>query len=283
MLKLIKCHTCLLFTFFLFVFSFESHAQSYGDENGYTCMGYGMRAKVLNNQLHPQSDILLEGYGETQDILENLNQVYPVYLISGKDSIPLEVSDIFKGQIYITQVVLKHKGSLEINRTYELCILNVDTSYLWDWNRDNSRSVPNWKVEPERDSIFHKWIKQPSIKSKGRFQPQCGSGNVFYTCQNVECIVFHYEIQDSTEIRVKVYLHNLTSDSHFTYVVFSKNGEIAIGHNECYGAFEFGVEDEFEIEFEILNYQGKAVSTKSEKINFNAREVNEAFDRYDVY
>ncbi len=50
--------------------------------------------------------LMIEGYSSSQKIIAGLNQQHKVYLRAKDHTVPLQVQEILKGRLYLTQAIL---------------------------------------------------------------------------------------------------------------------------------------------------------------------------------
>jgi hypothetical protein len=86
--------------------------------NGISCLN-----KKIN--LDKNGLIILEFYKISQTLIKDLNQKYPVYLQSNFGKVSLQVVEVLKGEMSITQVVLKPVKPLKIDQYYLFKIDNL--------------------------------------------------------------------------------------------------------------------------------------------------------------
>lgn len=82
----------------LFLSSFSAHA---------LCSMTGVWSWPKSPIIRPNGIIMLEFYAFSQSMVEGLKTKYPIYLKSGRDTISLHITEVLKGQLELTQVILR--------------------------------------------------------------------------------------------------------------------------------------------------------------------------------
>jgi len=209
------------------------------------------------------SIILIEGFGQSREIVQALNKKYPVYLKTGNKKVKLKVREILVGEYNLTQAVLTVNEQLIIGQEYELFIdgLPEFATPLTRWNSATKKNdVVKWIVEKNSDVEKPAWIAKPSEIRKTLF---------FWGCGPEANIHFKFEITDKSEFLIKTTVSNIeTKKSTTCYVIPSDSSTFAVGRDMCSGAFTFDGIGNFEATFDIVDASGNITVWTDRKIVF---------------
>jgi hypothetical protein len=228
-------------------------------------------SKCVSSALYfwPNKDVIsqnsifvIDGFGNGQEIVNGLGTVHKVYLKSSNEKIKLNVQEIFVGQMYLTQAVLKPEASLSFGQEYELIIEN-----LGDLEKQVFRYNPlthqeekiKWKVTSNPDFTPPIWIKKPEFKNAEYRREGCGP---------MAFANFIFAASDHSEFLIRTTMKNLLTGNETTYYLNSEYDVIAVGHDMCSGAFTFYPCDRFTIEFSLIDASGNLTKWTGERIEF---------------
>ncbi len=240
----------LLLTFVLFGFN------SFAD-----CAGTGLSIFPYQKEIRTNNLFLLEGYAKSQHIINSLNKDFPVYLKSGKEMVKLEVVETHTGQFNLTQALLKPEKPLTLGKEYVLVIEHLpEYEYFGNYNQKTRKYDPiSYFVNLPDDLAAPKWTNLPQEKSKSLAHFGCGPSI------HVE---FGFDISDDSNVFVRTTVKGKKNGTTTTYLLVYSGEGVSIGHGMCSGAFSFNDGDEYDVQFELLDISGNALSDKSEWIAF---------------
>lgn len=225
------------------------------------CAWNGFKVFPSGNTINQNSIIILEGYGESQNIIKELNKKFPIYLVNGKQKVKLKIKEILIGQLNLTQAVLIPETKLKIGLNYTLFIENLP--YYEPLKRWNSKLS-------KHESIFYN-----VVKGKDKLQPifktipkEIKKTNIQYGCGPAKYVEFDCQVEESSKYLVKTTVRSLKSGNETTYYIEPKNGIILIGHDMCSGEFTFNEGDNYEIEFSLMDELSNLTKWTGERIKF---------------
>ncbi|MNU69027.1 hypothetical protein D3C71_584040 [compost metagenome] len=225
------------------------------------CAGTGLYVFPSQKEIRTNNLFLLEGYAQSQHIIAGLNKEFPIYLKSGTEIIKLEVTEVNTGQFYITQALLKPEKSLTLGKEYMLVIDHLpEHEYFGNYNQKTQKYDPiSYLVNLPDDVTSPKLTDLPTEKSKSLAHFGCGPSI------HVE---FGFNVSDDSPVFVRTTVKSKENGTTTTYLLVHSGQGVSIGHGMCSGAFGFGHEDEYEVQFELLDNSGNAANSKSEWISF---------------
>ncbi|MFM2387890.1 MAG: hypothetical protein RL660_2647 [Bacteroidota bacterium] len=89
------------------------------------CTSSGIDVFPRSVFIAPNSIFIVQGYAESQTLIENLNGKNPIYLRAGSDTVPLIVQTIIRSPYALTQAICKPARKLLTKRIYQLVIDNI--------------------------------------------------------------------------------------------------------------------------------------------------------------
>lgn len=225
------------------------------------CAWSGLNVFPKGNKIKAKSMIVIEGYGGSQKIIEKLNDKYPVFLVNGNEKISLKIKETCVGQFHLTQAILFPEKSLKVGVKYTLVIENIENGETLDrWNEDKKKSEPiEFTVETGEDT------EKPIFNS---IPKEIDKSMVYYGCGPAVYVDFTCDVKESSEYLVKTTVKSLTSGIITTYYVKPGKDKISIGHGMCSGEFNFIDEEEYEIEFTLVDASGNETPWTGDRIKF---------------
>lgn len=227
------------------------------------CSGYGFNIFPRNKTVKQNTIFVLEGYAESQHIINGLNEKYPIYLKSGDKRVALLVSEICVGEFWLTQAVLRAATTLEAGVEYTLQIDNLPQyENLGTYNSATTKYDPiKYKVLAEVDT------RKPVVNSKPK---EIGKKLVYFGCGPAKSVFFSHTSKDETEILVKTTVKNVSTGKETTYYIIPEDNKIDVGHGMCSGAFTFDDNKKYEVEFDFMDASGNISKWIGERITFTS-------------
>lgn len=224
------------------------------------CAGTGLYAFPEGGAIKKTSLFILDGYAESQHVIDGLNNKYPIYLKSGNERILLKVVETHVGQFLLTQAILKPEKALVPGKNYQLIIENLpDYERLGAYNSKTHAYDPlTYSVTDESDTEAPKWIKNPKEKDKSLVHFGCGPS---------VHVNFEMSLKETGDYVVKTTVKSKESGKETTYYIGSSENHLSIGHGMCSGAFTFHEGDQYEVKFRIMDASGN-LSEETEWIAF---------------
>ncbi|MNJ91750.1 hypothetical protein D3C87_94040 [compost metagenome] len=224
------------------------------------CAGNGLYAFPGKGEIKKTSLFVLDGYAESQHIIEGLNSKYAVYLKSEDERIPLKVLEIHTGQFNLTQALLKPEKELIPGKKYQLIIDNLPDYERWgEYNSKTRKYDPvTYFVLDESDHEAPQWIKTPKENDKSLVHLGCGPSIH---------VNFEMSLKENSDYLVKTIVKSIESGRETTYYISASKEQITIGHGMCSGAFAFSEGDSFEVKFQVMDASGNT-SSETEWIAF---------------
>ncbi len=246
------------FLLFFSLLSLQLHAD---------CSVDGLAVFPKASTISQNSHFILEGAWSTQELIEELNQKYPVYLSSrGGHQVKLKVLEQHKGLYRLTQALLMPEEKLIAGETYTLQINGLskkDQEYLLNkWDPDANVYKPySWTVIEGNDNQGPSWSQRPALVDRTMSMYGCGPA-----------VFAHFELKttDRSEVWIKTELVDLASNVSTTYYLLAEEGRLLVGHGMCVGAFNFNENSRYKIRFELVDACGNEGEGKTAWLTFDS-------------
>jgi len=225
------------------------------------CEGNGLSVFPAGKTLRQNSIIVLEGYGDSQAIISDLNKKYPVYLKSGEKKVNLKVIETCVGQYHLTQAILTPDTKLEAGLEYTIHIDNLPE--FESLNRLNDETK-KWE-EIKYRVIYGEDTEKPFVQSTPKV---IGKKLYYYGCGPSTHVEFNYNVKDDSEILIKTTVTNIKSGKECIYYIQPTKNKIEVGHGMCGGAFDFDKNLNYEVSFSFMDASGNTTYWQGEKIKF---------------
>jgi len=219
------------------------------------CIDSGISVWPNTNEFSLNSVLIIEGFGNSQNIIRGLNSKHKIYLKSDNGKVSLEIIKIYEGQYGLTQALLKPAGELIVGSTYTLEIDSLDA-----YPKEDSQ-VFTWIVTNNLDNEAPVWKQEPTFVSKHKMMFGCGPEVYVNFCV---CI------QDKSPVAVLTKLKDLKTGKVTEYLVTPESTLLRIGHNMCSGAFDFENDGTYEITFSLMDACGNKNETFTKAIQFTS-------------
>ncbi|MES2429829.1 MAG: hypothetical protein V4556_02765 [Bacteroidota bacterium] len=222
------------------------------------CLGYSTKCVWPIGKLISTNSIIIINTGDSS-FGNNIGSKYKMYLQSTKtkNKILLSVIEICNGGLNLMQIVLKPSSALLEDEEYELIEIynskKITKATRWDLK---------WKVS-NKNSTSLVWKNQPTLINKIYYAYGCGpEAKVVFSSENAEA---------PTQM-VKTSIKNKQTGIETTCYIRSDYGIVILGHNMCWGEFQFAKEgkndnDEYDVRFSLIDESGNT-SIQSNVISF---------------
>jgi len=230
------------------------------------CDFSGLSTFPANGTIKQNSWIILEGYAESQKIINSLNQDYPIYLEAKGHKVKLNVKDVFKGMFRVTQAILIPEENLIPGNIYYLKIDKLkksQRSLLTIWNSENNESEPiAWKVKSGIDISIPVFNSVPKLIDNTK---------THYGCGPEIHADFKFEATDDSELLIKTEFVNIKSgETNIYHLNISEINILSVGHEMCSGAFEFEENEKYKVRFNLMDICGNGNNEWTDWIEFES-------------
>jgi hypothetical protein len=212
---------------------------------------------------------VLEGFAGSQQVVAGLNTIYPVYLESSGDRVPLRVTDIVVGQQQLTQAVLVPTAELVVGRDYDLVIDGLPDSVRHQQADSTERTwiTATYTVVEGRDTLSPTITARPTVINTPN-EPLGSPRAIEFP--PITWVRFSNTAQDESEIIVKTTVKSLLTGNESTYYIEPIDTIMYVGSGACGAAFTFNEGKEYAVAFTFFDSAGNVTPWKGEPITFTA-------------
>ncbi len=226
------------------------------------CTSRGISVFPSGKTIRPNTIFMVEGYSQSQEVIEKLGTTYPVYLINGKTKIRLNVKETLKGGYLITQAILIPERLPKKGVRYTFVIENLpkEEGKLTVWNKNLGKDEAlTFEVIGNND------LTKPIFTA---IPQKIDKKNVTYGCGPEVWVRFSCLVQDSSEVLIKATVKSLTTNDSASYYLDHGDSSLFIGHNMCSGAFLFNQGDQYQVTFMLIDASGNTTEWVGDPILF---------------
>ncbi|WP_298903423.1 hypothetical protein [uncultured Psychroserpens sp.] len=233
----------------LFIFTFGVKS-AFAD-----CSSSGMYffPEQKNISLNPM--FIIEGYYFSQKTVNSFKE-RSVYLESENgELIELNLQDILKGQMHLTQAIFCTSSPLKPNTTYVLKYANQTNAELAEmvrYNREKKKREKIYWTTSDKESLAE-LNSDLTVEFKK-------TETVFYGCGPASYAIFNVKYIPDDELWFKTEVVELSSNKKTTYYLRMWNEKLSVGHGMCSGAFTFNKNGKYKVRFIPMTIDGKALS-----------------------
>lgn len=241
---------------FIFLFLvFTSAIQASGYECAMSGIQYFPQQKEIS--LHPM--FIIEGYAWSQkDIVALKNR--EVFLESAsREKVALELQEILKGEMQLTQALYKPAQSLAPNTIYFLKVSAAQSENELEKFEQYNREKKEWEnVAWNTSNLKH------TAPLNSNLQLEFVETNVeFYGCGPEANAVFDISGKGDAEIWYKTEVEELATGKRTIYYIREWKDQLFVGHGMCSGAFTYKKDGKYKVRFTPLNIDGNELATTS--------------------
>jgi hypothetical protein len=229
------------------------------------CSSSGVSVVGDRKTLHKNSILILEFYGMSQDYVTGLGKKNLVWLRSKNAKVALQVIEVLKGEMNVTQVVFRPTCDLAEGDLYELLLDNLeDTRGLQRYNSETQKNEP-YTFRIEKNTAINtplSFTTTPVETKKEMTEYGCGPARFV-----------HFSIAADRSLKyVRATVKNNKTGKTTTYILTIQDGKVVVGHGMCSGAFHFDDGDNFTVSFALMDNSGNT-GRSSAPVNFTSPTV----------
>ena len=220
------------------------------------CSSNGMYFFPETKEISLNSMFIIEGYAFSQKTINSFKE-RTIYLESENgELIELNLQEILKGQMELTQAIFCPVSELKPNTTYFL-------KYS-DQTENEEREMMQYNREKkEREKVYWKTTDKKAIETLNsnlniEFE---NTEVVHYGCGPSANAIFNVKNKSESEIWYKTEVVDLSTNDIKTYYIKEWNGKLNVGHGMCSGAFTYSNKGKYKVRFTPMNIDGKSLKT----------------------
>jgi hypothetical protein len=233
---------------FLLTFGIKS---TYAD-----CSSSGMSFFPSTKEISLNSKFIIQGYSFSQKTINSF-KTRTIYLESENgELIELELQELLKGQMQLTQAFFCPISELKPNTTYFL-------KYS-DQTENEEREMTQYNREKkEREKVYWKTTEKKALENlNSNLKVEFENTEVMhYGCGPSANAIFNVKNKSGSEIWYKTELVEINTNKKTVYYIKEWNETLNVGHGMCSGAFTFNRKGKYKVRFTPMNTDGKSLKT----------------------
>ncbi|MBQ4822105.1 hypothetical protein [Aquimarina sp. MMG016] len=220
------------------------------------CSASGMVFFPEQKEISLSAMFIIQGYSFSEKTINSFKN-RAVYLESeNKELIQLNLLEILKGQMYLTQAIFKPSQLLKPNTIY---FLKYD-----EQTKNETREMMRWNTEKkERERVFWKTSNKKTTELLNanlevKYQT---TEVVHYGCGPSANAIFDINNNTTSEVWYKTEVLDLSTNKKTVFYIKEWNEKLNVGHGMCAGAFTFNRKGKYKVRFTPMNTDGKSLKT----------------------
>jgi hypothetical protein len=204
---------------------------------------------------------IIQGYSQSIKTINSFKN-RTVFLESEDGKlIKLNLLEILKGQMYLTQAIFKPAEELKSNTIYKLKYSDQtdnETREMTQWNSNTKQNERvYWKTtDKKKDQLLN-----PNLEIKYK-----KTEVIEYGCGPSANGIFEIKNNSNAEIWYKTEMIDLTTKEKTIFYITEWEGQINVGHGMCSGGFSFNKSGKYKVRFTPMNTDGSLLKTTKWKI-----------------
>ncbi|TGD82699.1 hypothetical protein [Hymenobacter wooponensis] len=231
------------------------------------CSTNGLSFWPASKSIKSNSVLMIEGYANSQRIIQGLGTSYEAFFQLGSQRLPLQVKEILVGQYGLTQGILKLNAHVKVGEQYELIIRGkgAETGNAMESPTRFGRDKVFYTIEAGLDQTPPAWVAPLREKAKHYVEMGCGPE---------VSVQFTGVVHEQSEYLVKAAVKDLSSGKTTVYYLQpDKTGLVSVGHGMCAGAFELEKGKSFAATFSLLDASGNSTPWVGPTVLFTRPEL----------
>lgn len=220
------------------------------------CRMSGMSFFPETKEISLNSKFIIQGYAFSQKTINTFKDRTIFLESESGEIIELNVQEILKGQMELTQAILCPLTELKPNTKYYLKYSNQterESNEMRHWNSDK-------KVY---EKVYWKTTDKKSIENLNsnltlEFEK---TDVIHYGCGPEANAIFNVKNKSESEIWYKTEVVDLSTNKTNVFYIKEWNGKLNVGHGMCAGAFTYNNKGKYKVRFTPMNTDGKSLKT----------------------
>jgi hypothetical protein len=220
------------------------------------CASSGMQFFPEQKEISLNSMFIIQGYYFSQKTINSFNDRV-IYLESENgELIELNLQEILKGQMDLTQAIFCPTSELKPNTTYFL-------KYSDQTENEGREMMQYNRVKKEREKVYWKTTDKRALETlNSNLNVQFEKTEVIhYGCGPSANAIFNIKNKTESEIWYKTEVVDITTNNKTTFYIKEWNKKLNVGHGMCSGAFTYTNQGKYKVRFTPMNTSGKSLKT----------------------
>lgn len=243
---------------------------TFGFKTAYAeCGMSGMEFYPEQKEISLNSMFIIQGYSFSQKTINSFKE-RTIYLESENgELIELNLQNILKGQMSLTQAIFKPSKELKPYTTYFLKYADQTENEGREMMQYNSKTK-------QREKVYWKTTDKKSLETlNSNLNVEFENTEVeHYGCGPSANAVFNVKNKSESEIWYRTEVVEIETNKRTVYFIKEWNGKLYVGHGMCAGAFTFNRKDKYKVRFTPMNIDGKTLKT-TDWITFESPFLND--------
>jgi hypothetical protein len=222
----------------------------------FMCASNAMKFFPSTKEISLNSAFIIEGYAFSQGTINSFkNRV--IYLESKNgELVELNLQEILKGQMQLTQAILRPVSELKSNTTYFL-------KYSDQTEKEGREMFQYNRESKEREKVYWKTTEKKSIVDlNSNLDIKFEKTEVkHYGCGPSVRAIFNVKNKSESEIWYRTEFVDLNTNKKKVFYIKEWNGKLNVGHGMCSGAFTYSNKGTYKVRFTPMNIDGKSLKT----------------------
>lgn len=220
------------------------------------CSSSGMQFFPEQKEISLNSMFIIQGYNFSQKTINSFNNRV-IYLESvNGELIELNLQEILKGQMDLTQAIFCPTSELKPNTTYFL-------KYSDQTENEEIEMMQYNRVRKEREKVYWKTTDKKALET---LDPNLNiefekTVVVHYGCGPSANAIFNIKNKTESEIWYKTEVVDITTNNKTIFYIKEWNKKLSVGHGMCSGAFTYNNKGKYKVRFTPMNTDGKSLKT----------------------
>lgn len=219
------------------------------------CADVGMQFFPSTKEISLNSKFIIQGYALSQKTIDSFkNRI--IYLESDNGKlIELNLQEILKGQMLLTQAIFYPVIALKPNTHYKLKYSNQTENEVKAMMQYN-------KLTKEMEQVYWKTTTKKNLDTLNtslniKFKRTTVN---YYGCGPSAMAIFDVNNQREYEIWYKTEVVEMKTNNKTIFYIKAQNAQLNVGHGMCSGAFTFNKKGLYKVRFKALNTDGKLIT-----------------------
>lgn len=225
------------------------------------CGMSGMSFFPETKEISLNSMFIIQGYAFSQKTINTFKDRTIFLESESGEIIELNIQEILKGQMELTQAILCPLTELKPNTKYFL-------KYSKQTERE-SNEMRHWNSDKkEYEKVYWNTTDKKSLDTlNSNLTLEFYKTEVIhYGCGPDANAIFNIKNKSSFEVWYKTEVVDIKTNKQTTYYIKEWNEQLHVGHGMCAGAFTFNNKGKYKVRFTPMNTDGKSLKTTNWKI-----------------
>ncbi len=220
------------------------------------CSMSGMYFFPETKEIGLNSLFIIQGYSFSQKTINSFKGRTIYFESENGELIELNLQEILKGKMQLTQAIFCPLTELKPNTTYYL-------KYSDQTENENREMFQYNREKKKREKVYWKTTDNKSITALNsnltlEFE---NTEVIHYGCGPSANAIFEIKNKSESEIWFKTEVVELKTNKSTTFYIKEWNDKLNVGHGMCAGAFTFNNKGKYKVRFTPMNTDGKSLKT----------------------